>query len=72
MDEKVSFRERLGIRMHLMMCKWCRRFSQQLSLIKEVTHNKITQIESGDTDSTVGLAPEARERINSALNNKPQ
>lgn len=36
MDRKITLQERLGIRMHLMMCHLCRRHKRQMEFIRDL------------------------------------
>ncbi|MFN2355158.1 MAG: zf-HC2 domain-containing protein [Desulfopila sp.] len=36
MDRNLSLRHRLGIRFHLMMCRYCHRFARQLKRMRQV------------------------------------
>ena len=38
MDRELSFTKKMGVRFHLMMCRYCARFSSQLSRIRELIH----------------------------------
>ena len=33
MDETLSWRMRIGIRLHLIVCRWCTQYKKQLDLI---------------------------------------
>lgn len=35
LDRRLTWRERMGVRMHLWICVYCRRFVQQLALIRQ-------------------------------------
>ncbi|MBI5891681.1 MAG: zf-HC2 domain-containing protein [Nitrosomonadales bacterium] len=35
-DRPITLRERMAMRMHLMMCKGCRNFEKQLAFIRKV------------------------------------
>lgn len=68
-DRELSFGERLRIKMHLLMCRFCSRFNKQLRLIRALT-NSIAQKEqtgplAGLSDETLSL--EARNRIIKAI-----
>ena len=65
LDENLSFRERMGVRMHLVVYKWCRRYHDQLHLIREA----ITWVEQEPRpdDPLISLSVEARARINKSL-----
>lgn len=67
MERPPSLRQRLSIRLHLLICKWCFRYQKQIRFI----HNIL-----GDNPEKVGetapgaLSPEAQERIKQALRPK--
>lgn len=69
MDEKLSLKEHLGIKMHLLVCKWCRRYASQLHQVREMIHQHApeSKIESGKT--MAGLTTAAQERLNRAIQN---
>jgi len=62
MDEYLSLFDRLGLRMHLAICKNCRRFAVQLKEMR-----RLLQLETGADDDAVGLDPDARRRIETEL-----
>ncbi|MFV1922974.1 MAG: zf-HC2 domain-containing protein [Methylotenera sp.] len=64
LDVKLSKRERFALKLHLLMCKYCSRFRQQLMVIN-VTISKLgKQIEG---DSNIRLPEETKTRIVKAL-----
>src|SRR5947207_2227860 len=64
MDRRLSFFERLGLRIHLLLCAWCRRYGEQLKFLRSAAH----QCENhGRPESPQRLSPEARERIKQKL-----
>ena len=65
MDERLSFGDRMALRMHLAICENCTRFNQQLQDMRRLFRSETT---AGDDDP--GLAPEARQRIANELRNK--
>ena len=40
MDENLPWTKRLGMRLHLMMCVWCRRNSEQLQLVRDLARKQ--------------------------------
>lgn len=34
-DEKLDFKQRLALRLHVLMCRKCRRYQQQLHIIQK-------------------------------------
>ncbi len=58
MDEKLPLRKRLALRVHLMLCVWCRRSARQLELMRRLAR-------TGGPAET--LSDSARERLARAL-----
>lgn len=58
---QLSWRERLGVRMHLAFCGACRRFRQQMNFLRRTAHR--FSEEQVDADEQVRLSAEALERI---------
>jgi polyhydroxyalkanoate synthesis regulator protein len=64
MDERIPVRQRLGVRMHLMMCRFCARYKRQLELLRRIMHHYAEQLQE---QAAAELPPEARARIKDAL-----
>jgi hypothetical protein len=64
LDRKLSFRERLGLRIHLVLCQWCRRYGKQIRFLQTATREHAGE-EQVLPERT--LSPEARERIKERL-----
>lgn len=64
LDRELSFRERTGVRVHLLLCKWCRRYGNQIRMLKKLVRERGDQ--TGGDDSQP-LSKEARERIREKL-----
>lgn len=58
---QLSWRERAGVRMHLMFCRACQRFKQQMDFMRKAAHR--FSKEQVDADKQVRLSAEALERI---------
>ncbi len=65
LDRRLSWRERLGVRLHLLICKACRRFADQMRFLqtaaRQFRHHQPTQVAS------MQLSDAARRRIREAL-----
>ncbi len=61
LDRKLPLHQRMGIRVHLFMCKFCSRYRKQLLILREVMRLQERYVE--DTKPSPTLLPEARERI---------
>ncbi len=60
LDNKLSFRERFALKLHLMICKYCRRFSQQMSKLNVAICSMNKTIEE---DTNIKLPPKVKTRI---------
>ena len=67
LDRKLPFYQRMGIRMHLLMCKLCSRYQRQLLLLRETI--RLQAASSEDIESAIVLPPGARERIKRSIRN---
>src|SRR2546428_11735212 len=38
LDHKLPLRQRFGLRVHLMLCKWCRRYGKQITFLRDAAH----------------------------------
>ena len=67
MDRKLPFLIRARMRLHLLTCVLCERYKKQLHLIREALRNDDAKLsEEGDAHRSC-LSPEAKERIQRAL-----
>jgi len=65
MDHSLPLGKRVGVRLHLLICKFCLRYRRQLLLIRETARRlAATEDIPGET-----LSAEARERIRKSLAN---
>lgn len=67
MDKKLTFREKLGVRFHLMFCKWCRLFSKQMFQVSETIKNKSRAIEKELEKPDFQLPTEFKNRLKNSL-----
>ena len=65
MDQRLPLSNRMALRLHLAICKNCTRFNRQLQEMR-----RLFREETAASDDAAGLAPEARQRIESALQKK--
>lgn len=61
LDRKLPLRQRLGVRMHLLMCRFCSRFWKQTLFVRDAAHHYV------ETATSTGLSAEARQRIKRSL-----
>lgn len=67
LDGRLSLRQRFGLRVHLMLCKWCRRYGKQIRFLCEAAHEHHEKIVEAAPQK---LSPDARERIRGKLRNE--
>ena len=67
-ERSLSAVELIGLKFHLMICKGCRGFSQQLKLIR-LACQRIDE-SKGVGEEAPGLAPDAKSRILKELASK--
>ena len=64
MDHPLPLVRRLGLRIHLVLCKWCRRYGSQIQFLRTVgQHENQPSLPSNDA----GMSAEARKRIQQKL-----
>ena len=63
-EKRLSWPERVGVRMHLLMCRFCRRFAQQMRFLHAACYSFQQALQENDT---IYLSQAARLRIHHAL-----
>lgn len=66
LDRPLSFRERLGVLAHSLICKGCTHYNNQMLFIRAASH-RITQQWDADNDGP-RLSPDAALRIKKCIN----
>jgi hypothetical protein len=64
MDRPLRLRQRTGLRVHLFLCRWCRRYGQQIGFLRSLAHE---HEKHNQTLPPQTLRPEAKERIKERL-----
>jgi hypothetical protein len=64
LDSKLPFRQRLGLKIHLLLCKWCRRYGKQIGFLRTAARERCEEEKVLPPQT---LSPEARERIKQKL-----
>src|SRR6266567_4735505 len=64
LDHQLPGMERLGLRLHLVLCKWCRRYGKQIRLLRDAAHEHPEKL--ADT-APQKLSAVAKERISRSL-----
>lgn len=60
LDRRLTLRERWAVRLHLLICVYCRRFLQQLKWMRKALHS---WQQTEEYSHPVALSSAARERI---------
>src|SRR6266481_4456444 len=60
LDRKLPLRQRFGLRVHLVLCKWCRRYGKQVTFLRNAAHEHPDEMADRVPQR---LSGEARERI---------
>jgi len=64
LDHELPLRQRFGLRVHLMLCKWCRRYGKQITFLRKTAHDHPDEMAEPVPQK---LSNEARERIKKEL-----
>ncbi len=64
MDRSLPLLQRIGLRFHLWICLWCRRYGKQIRFVHDAAHRCK---EHADGAPVRAMPPEARERIRQAM-----
>ena len=64
LDRPLPPVRRFGLRLHLLICQWCRRYGRQIRFIHEAAHQHDAKLAESVPQ---GLSAEARERIRRRL-----
>jgi predicted anti-sigma-YlaC factor YlaD len=70
LDHKISLRNRLKIRLHVMFCKLCRRYQQQLMTMHTLFEHRLQAEKENNIPNGPALTSEARERMKRNLRKK--
>ena len=69
LDHKLPFRQRFGLRVHLLLCKWCRRYGKQITFLRNAAHEHPDEMAEPVPQK---LSDEGRDRIKQKLRAKRQ
>ncbi len=64
LDRRLGLFDRIGLRCHLVLCKWCRRYGSQIKFLRSAAHDHAPDKQPSPAQ---GLSLEARERIKRRL-----
>jgi hypothetical protein len=64
MDSKLPVLQNFGLKIHLVLCKWCRRYGRQIRFLRDAAHDHPEELVK---PLHQGIPDEARERIKRRL-----
>jgi hypothetical protein len=64
LDHPLPLAKRLSLWLHLLICKWCRRYGKQIKFLRDAAQGHLEQFTEAEPQE---LSPEARERIKRRL-----
>ena len=67
MDRRLPLAERVGLRVHLLLCGLCRRYGRQLVFLRRLVDVFTKRVEAPAPPAASELSPEARARIRERL-----
>jgi hypothetical protein len=65
LDRQLSLHQRMGVRIHFMMCKFCTRYQEQLLFLRKTVH--LYSESNEDSDTPVKLSPDVGKRIKESM-----
>jgi hypothetical protein len=67
LDRELSIWQRMQVRMHLMMCRFCSRFRRQTLFLRDAARRYLAAGEEETPRGAAALSLDARERIKRSL-----
>lgn len=64
LDRQLTRRERFAVRVHLLICKYCKRFAEQLLVVRQALSRMTGSIEN---DDLILLPAETKTRIANSI-----
>lgn len=71
MERKLPLRQRLDMRLHLLICAVCKRYVKQLQFLHDAVQRHAVEIEKGVAPARSALSNEAREKMKRSLQASP-
>jgi hypothetical protein len=67
LDHKLPIFKRTGLWIHLLLCKWCRRYGKQIRFLRDAAHEHPDELVEGARQK---LSDASRERIKQRLSSE--
>src|SRR6266700_7243057 len=68
LERRLTIRERMGLRLHLLVCDWCARYLEQIKFLRWILR---AQRSRASNELAPSLGPGARARIATVLKSAP-
>lgn len=68
LDEELPFRKKIGMKIHIMFCEFCKNNAKQLRLMKDLIHKGKTTNRIIVDKTDISLSSDAKKRISDILN----
>lgn len=72
LDRDLPLRQRLAVRAHFLICKWCERYRRQLLFLRRAVRRHPDRLDVSTSATSPALSPEARDRITARLRDHPR
>ena len=70
MDRSLPLGKRVGVRVHLLICRFCASYKRQLLLIREAARRIAAMEEKPGEPSGQALSEQAKDRIRKSIENR--
>ena len=67
MEQRLSLRKQIILKLHLMICLWCKRYNQQIQSLRSIARSYADDASNFSEETPATLSAEARERLKQAL-----
>ena len=67
MDVQLPYHHRMAVQMHLLMCRYCARFSRQLIMLRKMSRHIDSDQPGSEATCKLKLSKESKERIKETL-----
>lgn len=67
LDRRLPLDQRIGLRLHLLLCRFCSRYRRQLLFVRDAVKRCVDQAEGTGFLANLSLSEEARQEIKRSL-----
>jgi hypothetical protein len=70
LERRLTLRERVVLKLHLLVCAWCVWYLRQLRFMRDAIRSQADRVSDDKSSAALPLSVEARTRIKRALERK--